>query len=63
MIKNGRVIFEKRPLSPTFDFVLKEPVPARGYFRVEVRSVSPALADLGRYPYFYAWSNPVFVER
>ena len=62
VINNGRVILEKSPMKATFESKLESSVAADGYYRVEVRSISSALGDPDRYPYAYAWSNPIFVE-
>lgn len=57
IVKNGVVLQEVSPFSPTYQLSLADTVTEDGYYRVEVESV-PALGG----PPQFAYSNPVFVN-
>lgn len=62
VIKSGVTILDASPMKPRFQSRSQNSVSGDCYYRVEVTAVDPALAALGRYPYFHAWSNPIFVD-
>ena len=58
IIKNGEVWQTISPMQPAYeDTLVDESVTEDGYYRVEVTS-----QEQPNGPYYYAWSNPVFVS-
>jgi hypothetical protein len=58
IIKNGELWQTISPMQPAYeDSLVDESVTENGYYRVEVTS-----QDQPDGPYYYAWSNPVFVS-
>jgi hypothetical protein len=58
IIKSGAIWQTVSPMAPTYEALLSDSgVTEDGYYRVEVTSV-----DLSNGNYYFAWSNPVFVE-
>ena len=57
IIKNGSVLQTMGPMAPTYQTTLSDEVTEDGYYRVEVTSL-----DLATGSYYFAWSNPVFVD-
>jgi len=58
IIKGGAIWQTISPLAPTYEAsLLDDGVTGDGYYRVEVTS-----QDLSSGQYYFAWSNPVFVE-
>jgi hypothetical protein len=63
VIKNGEVLMQAAPNAPAYQQDIEDTVTENSYYRVEVTTIDMALYAGGTYPYFYAWSNPIFVER
>jgi hypothetical protein len=58
IIKNGAIWQTVNPMSPVYQATLPDNnVTEDGYYRVEVTSL-----DLASGKYYFAWSNPVFIE-
>jgi len=58
VIKNGAIWQTINPYAPTYQATLPDDsVTEDGYYRVEVTSLDPSSGQ-----YYFAWSNPVFVE-
>lgn len=58
ILKNGVIWRTISPLSPTYKATLSDKLVSEdGYYRVEVTSLDPASGE-----YFFAWSNPVFID-
>jgi hypothetical protein len=58
IIKNGAVWKTVAPNAPTYQVTLSDnQVNADGYYRVEVTSL-----DMANGKYYFAWSNPVFID-
>ena len=58
IIKNGAIWQTISPFSPTYEATLSDDnVTEDGYYRVEVTSL-----DMSNGNYYFAWSNPVFVD-
>lgn len=57
IVKNGDVLQTINPMSPTHEITLADSVTEDGYYRVEVTSYDVISGN-----YYFAWSNPVFVD-
>jgi hypothetical protein len=58
IIKNGEIWQTINPFTPVYEAtLLDDGVTEDGYYRVEVTSMDPSTGQ-----YYFAWSNPVFVE-